>query len=208
MISHLRSSFPAKVESKTVKKLGLAPQNESYVINALQFIGVIDEKGTPTEKAKAVFSKHKDEEFQEAFSDLVKDAYSELFDLRGDAAWGLSKEDLITFFRENDQTGAAIGARQAATFSVFAGLSGKSKMPISKKSGPPKPSKPNAKKASKKVTGGSGTSKIPNPENGGQSTKEKAIALTVRVEVNLPAGGDKTTYDNIFKSIKENLMDG
>lgn len=34
------------------------------------------------------------------------------------------------------------------------------------------------------------------------------LGLTVRVEINLPADGTKETYDNIFKSIKENLLGG
>ena len=35
----------------------------------------------------------------------------------------------------------------------------------------------------------------------------KEMALTVRIEVNLPANGSKETYDNIFKSIRANLID-
>ena len=38
MVTQLRNSFPAVVSSSTLKKLGLAPKNESYVINALQFV--------------------------------------------------------------------------------------------------------------------------------------------------------------------------
>jgi len=30
--------------------------------------------------------------------------------------------------------------------------------------------------------------------------------LTVRIEVNLPPGGDASTYDAIFASIKKHLM--
>ena len=35
-----------------------------------------------------------------------------------------------------------------------------------------------------------------------------SVGLTVRIEINLPAGGDKETYDAIFQSIKENLLNG
>lgn len=45
MVTRLRNTFPQTVNSDTVKKLGIAPNNESYVINALQFIGIIDEEG-------------------------------------------------------------------------------------------------------------------------------------------------------------------
>ncbi|MEA3107541.1 MAG: hypothetical protein QOI88_2146, partial [Gammaproteobacteria bacterium] len=36
MISQLRKSFPNVVSADTVKKLGIASNNESYVINVLQ----------------------------------------------------------------------------------------------------------------------------------------------------------------------------
>jgi hypothetical protein len=32
------------------------------------------------------------------------------------------------------------------------------------------------------------------------------VCLTVRIEVNLPPGGDADTYDAIFASIKKHLM--
>lgn len=31
--------------------------------------------------------------------------------------------------------------------------------------------------------------------------------MTVRIEINLPAEGSQETFDNIFKSIKANLID-
>lgn len=34
------------------------------------------------------------------------------------------------------------------------------------------------------------------------------VGLTVRIEVNLPADGNQQTYDNIFRSIRKNLIDG
>lgn len=36
--------------------------------------------------------------------------------------------------------------------------------------------------------------------------EKRDMALTVRVEINLPAGGSRETYDNIFQSIKANLL--
>ena len=34
------------------------------------------------------------------------------------------------------------------------------------------------------------------------------VGLTVRIEINLPAVDDQDTYDKIFKSIRENLLNG
>ncbi len=72
MVVQLRNSFPPSVTSDTVKRLGLASNNESYVINALQFVGVIDSDGKKTKEAADVFSHHKDEEFSASFKNLFQ----------------------------------------------------------------------------------------------------------------------------------------
>jgi hypothetical protein len=78
MIGFLRKNFPATVNSDTVKKLGLASNNESYVINALQFLGIIDEKGKRTPKGQEVFTTHEEDAFKRAFEALVKHSYKDL----------------------------------------------------------------------------------------------------------------------------------
>lgn len=69
MVAYLRKNFPATVTSETVKKFGLAPQNESYIINALQFIGIIDQEGKRTEEGHNIFVLG-DAEFPKAFEGL------------------------------------------------------------------------------------------------------------------------------------------
>jgi len=204
MVGHLRKSFPATITSETVKKLGLAPNNESYVINALQFINVIDEEGKKTPEAAKIFLHHKDDEFVKAFEVLIKRAYSALFDLHGNNTWDLDENELITFFRQSDQTSAAIGKRQASTFRMFASLSGHGELPTPRESGTKK------KTSSSKISKASKKKK----EKAEQlvdirknAADDKNIGLTVRIEINLPADGSKETYNNIFKSIKENLLD-
>ena len=48
----------------------------------------------------------------------------------------------------------------------------------------------------------------PPGKGGGDSAKSNGsdVGLTVRIEVNLPPGGDAKTYDAIFASIKKHLM--
>ena len=53
-ITQLRSSFPTTVNADTLKQLGIAPKNESYVINVLRFIGAINKEGKQTERAETV----------------------------------------------------------------------------------------------------------------------------------------------------------
>lgn len=211
MVAQLRKSFPASINADTVKKLGIAPNNESYVINVLQFVGVIDAEGKKTSDAAKAFSVHKDEEFATKFAVLVQKSYSSLFDLHGTDAWNLDANELITFFRQSDQTSAIIGNRQAGTFKVLAGLAGHGDVPelkakkTSKNLNTAKPSKPKEVTPSTNPASKSERASFEKRQGGGENA---AIGLTVRVEINLPADGTKETYDNIFKSIRENLLGG
>jgi len=202
-ITQFRKSFPANVTAETLKQLGIAPKNESYVINVLRFIGAIDKDGNRTNKAEAVFSHHDDGDFQNAFEELVKAAYGDLFDLHKDATWGLSANKLIAFFRSKDKTTDLVGRKQAATFQLLAGFAGHGAPPAPapapatpKGSAKSRPAK--QPKATKVTTGDS------QPQTGGAQGRE--FGLTVRIEVNLPPAGDQETYDRIFRSIRENLL--
>jgi hypothetical protein len=209
MIEYLRKNFPATVTAETVKKFGIASNNESYVINALQFIGVLDEDSKRTEKAHSIFVLGPDQ-FPNAFSELIKTAYTDLFELRGDDAWTLSRTDLVNYFRSTDKTSDVIGGRQAGLFQAFCALAGyapeKSKAVATT---PPKTrSKPNPKSANSAEN--SSTAKAnaaPNKHAVSVSPPHKGMSMTVRLEINLPSNGTKETYDAIFKSIRANLID-
>lgn len=205
IINHLRKSFPATVNADTLKKLGYAKKNESYVINTLRFIGIIDEAGNKSDKAGKIFSSHDDNTFQKEFSGIIEKAYPELFSLHKDA-WSLDMDSLITFFRQTDQSSSLVGKKQANTFKALAGLSGHAELLEHK----PKKVGGTAKKTEQKAVSvkqeaAPSVSGIP---NGQTSNSKNQIGLTVRIEINLPAEGDQATYDRIFKSIRENLLNG
>jgi len=201
VINYLRKSFPSTFNSETMKKLGYAPKNESYIISTLRFIGVIDEEDKTTKEASKVFSQHGDEAFQKEFSGLVKNAYKDLFSLHSEAAWKLDTDSLITFFRQSDKSTAIVGKKQASTFMALAALCRYGKVPEPK---------PMTKKQDK--TEKSKTKQPPRPTGKTQGDKDrkpgKEFGLTVRIEINLPAEGDQETYDLIFRSIRENLLNG
>ncbi len=197
-INQFRKSFPKTINAETLKQLGIAPKNESYVINVLRFLGAIDKDGKQTERAVPVFSHSDDADFQKAFEELVKSSYGDLFALQKDAAWDLPTNKLIGFFRSKDKTTELVGSRQAATFQLLAGFAGHGRVT---ESAAPKPStKPKAAKASaEKLRTADGHSRT---DNG----RTRDFGLTVRIEVNLPPAGDQETYDRIFRSIRENLL--
>ena len=216
VVAHLRRSFPAQVTAETLKKLGIAPNNETYVLNTLRFIGVLDSENKKNAVAASVFNKHDDAEFQSSFSKLVQTAYADLFSLHGDSAWSLSTDKLISYFRNTDHTSAIVGQRKATAFQALAVLGGKidaSSRPADAKA---KKSDSQAPKASKakaatRAPGPSAQSSAPSvnaPATSKSIGQSAGMALTVRVEINLPAGGDQDTYDRIFKSIRENLLNG
>ncbi len=173
----------------------------------MRFIGVIDEKGKKTEKAGKIFSQHEDNAFQEEFSALVKESYHEIFTLYSEAAWTLDLDTLITFFRQTDHTTAIVGKKQANIFLALAALSGYGEIPEPKtststvkaeKSKKIDSAKQSIEKRKKSLIGNT------DPSQGVRN----AFGLTVRIEINLPAEGNQETYDRIFKSIRENLLNG
>jgi hypothetical protein len=199
-ITQLRKSFPKTVDADTLRKLSIAPKNESYIINILRFIGAIDANGNKTEEAAAVFSKS-DDDFKTGFETMVKRSYSGLFDLQGDESWSLPPNKLISYFRSTDQTSEIVGRNQAQTFQVLAGFAGHGEAatpatPKASKTKVPKPPKPqNDEQVQAPPVAGSSSSQPPSN-----------FGLTVRVEVNLPPQADQETYDRIFRSIRENLF--
>lgn len=196
-ITQFRKSFPATVNADTLKQLGIAPKNESYVINVLRFIGATNKDGKQTEKAVTVFSHHNDADFQNGFAEMITVAYGDLFALHKDASWELSSDKLIAFFRSKDRTTALVGRLQAATFQLLAGFAGHGSVP-----------EPTALRVSSKSKARPRTEKAATPaeQRSGSSGDNRDFGLTVRIEVNLPPAGDQETYDRIFRSIRENLL--
>ncbi len=220
VVNQLRRSFPVVVTADTLKKLSIAPNNESYVLNILKFIGVLDGESKKVPAAAGIFSKHDHTEFQQGFANLIKDAYSELFELHGQDAWALGIDKLISFFRAHDETSDLVGRRQATTFQALARLAGKINEEATTSSAlrgskltaaSSKISRKAPSSAAKSATPPAASEVTPEPPVAVSTVRDQVtsgVALTVRVEINLPSGGDQSTYDAIFKSIRENLMNG
>ena len=207
-IEHLKKNFPSSLTVQSLKQLGIAPNNENSVINVLCFTGLINDEGNKTDAAKRIFSIPEDEEFAKQFSEQVRNAYSGLFQLRGEDAWTLDRNGLIRFFRSTDDTSDSVGKLQASTFQVLAKFAGYNEAPTSKSN--VRSEKPK-KKTRQKDPARLKTAKIETPSSVVPSAGDKEsrnFGLTVRIEINLPAGGNKETYDNIFRSIRENLLNG
>jgi hypothetical protein len=212
VIEHLKKSFPNTLTADVLKKLSLAPNTESRIINVLRFLGLLDEDNGRTAVAQRAFTLHDQNEFQNAFADIVQGAYKELFSLYGDGAWNLEQARLITFFRQTDQSTERVGTEQARTFKTLAGYAGHGEtIPVpkprvtsrqEKQTKPPK-IKPNS-------DGNAVKSGLPESKTSVPVSEQlpARLGLTVRIEINLPVADDQETYDRIFKSIRENLLNG
>ncbi len=207
IIKQLRNNFPPNIDVKTIKKYEIAPKAEKPIVNMLIFLKLIDENGKPIPKNANVFLKD-GTDFQLGFAKIIQDAYDKLFELYGDTTWNSNDKILLAFFRE--EVGGALGSAQyrVKTFKVLAELAGKrdarSKPTMHvKSSAPTKINKP--KQDTPKINAPK-SAPIITPTEKLQLTPSGNFALSVRIEVNLPSDGTKETYDNIFKSIRENLI--
>jgi len=205
VINHFRKSFPLAVTADTLKKLGFAPKNESYILNILRYLSLIDQDGNKTEPASRVFSLHDNTAFSQEFEKLVMTAYHDLFELHGNNAWNLDTNALITFFRSSDETSDLVGKHQASTFQLLAAFSGYGDIP--EKASTIKQSAVTPKAKTVKAMTPRAAEATSTTISQKEAEKKRDLGLTVRIEINLPADGNQETYDRIFKSIRENLLD-
>jgi hypothetical protein len=201
--AQLRKMFPQKLDAETLRKLSIALGNESQVITVIRFLGFIDEHGAKTKDANSVFLKHDETQFAKALEIVVRKAYEALFDTLGNQAWTTERSTLIGFFRVNDETSELVATRQAIAFETLSSLSGHGEAVKPRASKGTSANTGSAKKKSKSDKQGD-SKKLTDSTPGGS----RDLGLSVRIEVNLPAQGDQETYDRIFKSIRENLLNG
>lgn len=205
LVEKLKSNLPSKLDSSVLKKLGVAPNNESYLISIWRFLDLLEDDGSASASATDVFHKS-GSAFEDAFAAIVRSAYSDLFEIHGDAAWTLDRDSLIAFFREADKSSQTVGEKQASTFATLATCAGKEPAQAAvtqakSRSGGRKStvSNPRARKQDQPKPGTAADSRsLAMPTN--------ELGLTIRIEVNLPSGADAETYDSIFKSIRANFM--
>lgn len=212
-IEQFRKSFPSVVDSALLKRLKIAPGNESYLINILRFLGLIDEAGTKVDDAANAFY-GSEEHFRTGFTDLVSKAYEPVFTELGSDAWNASRESLSHWFRMVDKTTELIGGRQAATFLTLAGVTGKGapvEVKTPAKNGAKSASKSAAKKSASSSSGTAADVQSEPPVPSGQGTQTGAsgenglMGLSVRIEINVPAGATADEYDAMFASIRKHL---
>lgn len=201
VIDQLKKSFPKNLDASTLQALDIAPKNESYVLNILRFLKIIDETGNPVESNQNIFFKE-GKDFQDGFSELVKSAYDELFDLHGDDSWVLEDAKLQNFFRTRDGSSQLVGKRKAKTFATLASIAGK------RQDTSDTPKFTTSKKKSSKKTKGKAVKEPDTKKTKSSYESHGKIDMAVKLEINLPATTDQEVYRAIFQSLREELLNG
>jgi Family of unknown function (DUF5343) len=212
--SQLRKGFPPKVDAGYLQRFNIAPRNESYIISILRFLDLIDEDGNRVQD-KADYFFGDDDAFKSGLEGALRTAYLQVFNEMGDGALDAQKSDLTHWFRASDKTSDLVGQRQATTFQTLAALAGHGDLPTVRSGAAKKPATPGP--AARRTTAAKTTpsKQLHKPrededvDGGGDDGRAKNwqdVGLTVRIEVNLPPGGDADTYDLIFASIRKHLM--
>jgi hypothetical protein len=210
-----RKQVPSTIDADLLRKFGIAPGNESYVINTLRFLAIIDEGGKRVESATDFFYGD-DSKFKSGLEHQIKQAYSPLFDDHGEEVWDSSKETLTTWFRVSDKTSDVVGGRQAKTFQVLSTIAGHGDPSRVASSAPAQPKRakasPKAKASPAKAERGKESAARVQVRDGGKAQGAGGshgvdVGLTVRIEVNLPADGTPEVYDSIFASVRKHLID-
>ena len=196
------ATFPAVVDVATLKRLEIAPTNESYIVTAFKFLGFINDDGTRNDDEMAFF--FEDESgFQSGLEAAMRRAYKALFDDRGDAVWTLPGETLTAWFRVADKTSALVAKRQARTFTTLAALAGhetRGTNGTSRATATARPAKaaPAAKAAASKTGNPGSTKAAPSPPEGGP-------ALHVDVQIHIASDASAEQIDQIFASMAKHL---
>lgn len=97
-----------------------------------------------------MLSIHKEEDFKKAFEGLLREAYKDLFELHGDKVWEMDGDELVHYFRQTDQTSAAIGQRQARVFQTFGAIAGHGEIEVKAKTAVPAGDRKSKKVVTKK----------------------------------------------------------
>ena len=103
---------PARVDEPFLRTHQVAPNNEYKVIGALEYLGLIDELGRPTEKSRLL--KTRGGAFILNLQTIVRDAYANLFrevDLKQ-----ATREDIYNYFVTHEKLGSEMSTKATRFF--------------------------------------------------------------------------------------------
>ncbi len=118
---------PDKLIVKTLEERGLKSTNDRTIIPTLKFLGLIDDAGIPTEKWRALRDQEK---YGASMAQIIREAYSGLFDAYPDAPNRSDKEIQNYIGAHTDAAMRMVGA-MVSVFKMLCSLSDFEAEPVS-----------------------------------------------------------------------------
>jgi hypothetical protein len=108
----LQRTSPSRVDEAYLRQHGVAPGNEYKVIGALRFLGLIDERGEPTEKCRLL--RTRGPAFTLALQGIIRSAYQDLFDTLDPS--GATRDQIYNYFVTRLGMGPEMATKSARFF--------------------------------------------------------------------------------------------
>lgn len=193
-MSHIQDAgVPDKVTQKYLKSVGFTSSNDSYLLGLLKGIGFIDNSGGPTPRWKSYRDKS---QAPRVMAEAVRDGYAGLFAVYADA-FRRDDEAITNYIRGNTDYAGDTVSRALGSFKALCALADFAKVDGSPAQPPAKgPEHPPASESIPVVT-----TVAPAPVLPGRP------AVTINIELQLPASADKSTYDDFFAAMRKHLFD-
>jgi len=199
----LRSgTAPPTFNRQFIKDIGFKSSNHHAFIPLLKGLGFLSDNGTPTERYKQFLDVSR---WRVVLAEAVLEAYSDIFVLKGKP----TDADLAMIqgkFKSTYNLSEVQAERCARTFLALLKLS--DPKTISKDKTPdPVPNVGVDNEAPDTHTEESGDNEAAGKGKANLGGTPKPIGLHYNIQIHLPATKDIETYNAIFKSIKEHLID-
>ena len=191
------AGIPDKANLTWLKTLGYRSGNHGSYITALKYIGVVAPNGAPTELWNAF--RAPSEKNKAALGEAIKEAYRPLYSTYDDAQ-DRSDAELVHVFKGHAAGGDGEINKMVGTFKTlasYASFAGHSE------NGSGKTEQASLANVSEVVAGNGSPAKQPEVARVGAAT---GMALTVNIELQLPATADADVYDKLFSAMRKHLV--
>ena len=187
---------PNIINQKFLESLGYKSKNDRRFTHVLQFVGLIDDSGSPTQAYRATL--RNGESGRSQFARLIRDSFAELFATYPDA-YRKDNEALQNFFIAHTDLGSKAVQSTAGTFKTlcsFADFEDENEQtpPIKEDLGsepPPPPEK------SEDVTTGNNNFSI---------NRTQPLVINVNIQLELPTTSEAKIYDELFASMAKHIL--
>jgi Family of unknown function (DUF5343) len=192
---------PSQFTTRFLEGVGFSSSNDRLIIGVLKSLGFLDSEARPQDR----YFRYLDQtQAAQVLAEGIRDAYSDLFQVRKDAQ-NLTKQEVVNKAKTLSQgaLGESVLDKVAATFVALCGLadfSTTTPLPSTKATGDATPAP--VERANEN----------PRVQDIDRSSQARHAALSLgglhyNIQITLPQTRDAAVYDAIFRSLREHLID-